>query len=114
MPLTTPHRCTCDSSCDAPPTYSLRTPYVLPTHSLRTPNVLPTYSLRTPHVLPSYSLRAPYVLPTCARLTGVPQAVFIMSLPETTRASPKSATLMVRARVRVHPLTLTRTLAPNP
>ena len=28
------------------------------------------------------------------RLTGVPQAVFIISLPETTRASPKSATLM--------------------
>ena len=71
---------------------------------------------RPPYVLPTYSLRAPYVLPTCARLTGVPQAVFIMSLPETTRASPKSATLMVRARVRVHPLTLTRTrtLAPNP
>ena len=74
----------------------------------------PTYSLRTPYVLPTYSLPTPYGLPTCARLTGVPQAVFIMSLPETTRASPKSATLMVRARVRVHPLTLTRTLAPNP
>ena len=92
MPLTTPYRCTCDSSCDG-----------LPTHSLRTPYGLPTYSLRTPHVLP-----------TCARLTGVPQAVFIMSLPETTRASPKSATLMVRVRVRVNPLTLTLTLAPNP
>ena len=46
MPLTTPHRCTCDSSCDGLPTYSLRTPYVLPTHSLRTPYV----SLRPPHV----------------------------------------------------------------
>ena len=82
----------------------------LATASLRTPYVLPTYSLRTPYVLPTCALRTPYVL------TGVPQAVFIMSLPETTRASPKSATLMVRARVRVHPLTLTRTrtLAPNP
>ena len=28
-------------------------------------------------------------------VTGVPQAVFIISLPDTTRASPKSATLMV-------------------
>ena len=89
---------------------------------------LPTYSPRTPYVLPAYSLRTPYVRAAHRRaagglpisphisldLTGVPQAVFIMSLPETTRASPKSATLMVRARVRVHPLTLTRTLAPNP
>ena len=46
----------------------------------------------SPHdLLPTtYYLLTTYYL----RLTGVPQAVFIMSLPETTRASPKSATLM--------------------